>query len=67
METLGPIRQVLLFVLLNRGDVTHLTGELNVYNPGQNRSGTTLDMLIDGACLWELHSCCRMVSSISSG
>jgi hypothetical protein len=36
-------------MLLNsRDDVAHFTGEPNVYNAGQNWSGNTADMLING-------------------
>jgi len=38
-------------MLLNRtDDVIHFTGEPNVYNAGQNWSGNTPDMLINGVC-----------------
>jgi len=53
-----------IMLLNRRDDVIHFTGEPNVYNAGQNWSGNTYDMLINGVCLWKLHSCCRLASSL---
>jgi hypothetical protein len=36
--------------LLNGRGVTHFTREPNVYNAGQNWSGNTPDVLINGVC-----------------
>jgi hypothetical protein len=39
-----------IMLLKRRDDVAHFTGEPNVYNAGQNWSGNTADMLINGVC-----------------
>jgi len=48
MSFLAP--SVSIMLLNRRDDVIHFTGVPNVYNAGQNWSGNTPDMLINGVC-----------------